>query len=79
MFNINSFLHSDALGPAIEWKSYPKFNFIGGHIDNESIPIISLKESIDKIILKEGKTLAKYGLESGPQGYLPLRQFISKK
>ena len=41
MFNINSFLHSDALGPAIEWKSYPKFNFIGGHIDNESIPIIS--------------------------------------
>ncbi|MDC3116736.1 PLP-dependent aminotransferase family protein, partial [Alphaproteobacteria bacterium] len=64
---------------AIEWKSYPKFNFIGGHIDNESIPIISLKESIDKIILKEGKTLAKYGLESGPQGYLPLRQFISKQ
>jgi len=79
MFNINSFLHSDALGPAIEWKRYPKFNFIGGHIDNESIPITSLKESIDKIILKEGKTLAKYGLESGPQGYLPLRQFISKQ
>ena len=79
MFNINSFLHSDALGPAIEWKGYPKFNFIGGHNDNESIPIISLKESIDKIILKEGKTLAKYGLESGPQGYLPLRQFISKQ
>ena len=79
MFNINSFLHSDALGPAIEWKGYPKFNFIGGHNDNKSIPIISLKESIDKIILKEGKTLAKYGLESGPQGYLPLRQFISKQ
>ena len=79
MFNINSFLHSDALGPAIEWKGYPKFNFIGGHNDNESIPITSLKESIDKIILKEGKTLAKYGLESGPQGYLPLRQFISKQ
>ena len=79
MFNINNFLHSDALGPAIEWKGYPKFNFIGGHNDNESIPIISLKESIDKIILKEGKTLAKYGLESGPQGYLPLRKFISKQ
>ena len=77
MFNINNFLHTDALSPAIEWKGYPKFNFIGGHNDPESIPIISLKESIDKIILKEGKTLAKYGLESGPQGYLPLRQFIS--
>ncbi len=79
MFNINNFLHSDALGPAIEWKGYAKFNFIGGHNDNESIPIISLKEAINKIILKEGKTLAKYGLESGPQGYLPLRQFISKQ
>ena len=79
MFNINNFLHTDALSPAIEWKGYPKFNFIGGHNDPESIPIISLKESINKIILKEGKTLAKYGLESGPQGYLPLRQFISNQ
>ena len=79
MFNINNFLHSDALSPAKEWNGYPKFNFIGGHIDNESIPVISLKESIDKIILQEGKTLAKYGLESGPQGYLPLRQFISSQ
>ena len=77
MFNINNFLHSDALSPAKEWNGYPKFNFIGGHNDNESIPVISLKESIDKIILQEGKTLAKYGLESGPQGYLPLRRFIS--
>ena len=77
MFNINNFLHSDSLSPASEWNGYPKFNFIGGHNDNESIPVVSLKESIDKIILKEGKTLAKYGLESGPQGYLPLRRFIS--
>ena len=79
MFNINNFLHSDALSPAKEWNGYPKFNFIGGHNDNESIPVISLKESIDKIILQEGKTLAKYGLQSGPQGYLPLRQFISNQ
>ena len=77
MFNINNFLHSGALGPAAEWKGYPKYNFIGGHIDDESIPIKSLKDSIDNIILKEGKTLAKYGLESGPQGYLTLRNFIS--
>jgi len=77
MFNINNFLHSGALGPAAEWKGYPKYNFIGGHNDDESIPIKSLKDSIDNVILKEGKTLAKYGLESGPQGYLSLRNFIS--
>ena len=63
------------MGPAAEWKGYPKFNFIGGHNDSENIPVIALKESIDKVILREGKTLAKYGLESGPQGYLPLRTF----
>jgi len=79
MFNVEKFLHSDALNPAMEWKGYPKYNFIGGHNDGESIPIKSLKESIEKIILREGKTLSKYGLESGPQGYLPLRKFISKQ
>jgi 2-aminoadipate transaminase len=79
MFNVEKFLHSDSLSPAMEWKGYPKYNFIGGHIDSESIPIKSLKESIEKIIFKEGKTLSKYGLESGPQGYLPLRKFISKQ
>src|SRR6056300_1729218 len=79
MFDVKTFLHSDALGPAVEWKGYPKFNFIGGHNDNENIPVISLKESIDKVILREGKTLAKYGLESGPQGYFPLRNFLSNQ
>ena len=79
MFNVEKFLHSDALNPAMEWKGYPKYNFIGGHNDSESIPIKSLKESLEKIILREGKTLSKYGLESGPQGYLPLRKFISKQ
>ena len=79
MFNIDDFLHSSVTSPATEWKGYPKYNFIGGHNDNESIPVESLKESINKVILKEGKTLAKYGLESGPQGYLPLRKFISNQ
>ena len=72
-------MHSDALGAAIEWNGYPRFNFIGGHNDSENIPVVSLRESIDNVILKEGKTLAKYGLESGPQGYIPLRSFISSQ
>ena len=25
MFDVKKFLHSDALGPAVEWKGYPKF------------------------------------------------------
>ena len=34
MFNINNFLHLDALKPAVEWKGFPKYNFVGGHIDS---------------------------------------------
>ena len=54
MFNINNFLHLDALKPAVEWKGFPKYNFVGGHIDGESIPVQSIKDSLNKIILKEG-------------------------
>ena len=39
MFNINNFLHLDALKPAVEWKGFPKYNFVGGHIDGDSIPV----------------------------------------
>ena len=79
MFDVNNFLHEGSLSPALYWKGYPKYNFIGGHNDNDCIPVTQLKEAIEKVILKEGKTLAKYGLESGPQGYLPLRSFIVSK
>ena len=69
MFNINNFLHLDALKPAVEWEGFPKYNFVGGHIDSDSIPVQLIRDSLNKIILKEGKTLATYGLESGPQGF----------
>ena len=45
LFDINSFLHSGALAPAKEWKGYPKYNFIGGLNDNDSIPVKDLKKS----------------------------------
>jgi 2-aminoadipate transaminase len=31
------------------------------------------------VLKREGRTLATYGLASGPQGYLPLRQFLTAK
>ena len=31
------------------------------------------------MLRREGATLATYGLNSGPQGYLPLREFLAKK
>src|SRR3982750_605530 len=34
---------------------------------------------MNAVLSREGKTLATYGLASGPQGYLPLREFLAKK
>ena len=31
------------------------------------------------VLKREGATLATYGLESGPQGYRPLREFLAQK
>src|SRR4029079_9501839 len=34
---------------------------------------------INAVLKREGKTLATYGLASGPQGYRPLREFLTTK
>ena len=79
MFDIQKFLHPNSLGPASEWSGHAKYNFIGGHNAAENIPVVELNQSINRVLSREGKDLAKYGLESGPQGYLPLRYHITKQ
>ncbi|MBH69609.1 MAG: aminotransferase [Rhodospirillaceae bacterium] len=65
--------------PSPRWNGFPKYNFIGGHNDTESIPIAQMVTSITNVLEKEGASLATYGLQSGPQGYKPLREFIVSK
>jgi len=79
LFNIKNFLHPASPDPVSVWTEFPKYNFVGGHNEADNIPFVELKEAVGKVLLKEGRDLAKYGLESGPQGYLPLRQFIARK
>ena len=55
---------------------FPKYNFVGGHNSEESIPISELSKSAEKVIIAEGKNLALYGHNSGPQGSLLLREFL---
>lgn len=62
---------------AAPFSGYPAYNFVGGHNDAGSIPVAALRDAADRVIAAEGHTLATYGLNSGPQGYLPLRQFIA--
>jgi len=78
-FDFSSALKPNLPASAARWGSFSKFNFIGGHNAPESIPVDDLRAAADIVLAREGATLATYSLESGPQGYLPLREFLVGK
>ena len=61
------------------WSGFPEFNFVGGNNDADSLPVDRLADACDRVLRREGKTLATYSLESGPQGYQPLREYLVGK
>jgi 2-aminoadipate transaminase len=65
--------------PAGKWTGFAKYNFVGGHNDSELLPVDALVAAADAVLRREGRTLATYGLNSGPQGYRPLREFLAAK
>jgi 2-aminoadipate transaminase len=65
--------------PAARWTGAAKYNFTGGNNDADAIPLHELKQAAQAVLEREGRTLATYGLKSGPQGYRPLREFLSGK
>jgi 2-aminoadipate transaminase len=65
--------------PSAKWLGAPKFNFTGGNNDPDQIPVDGLMAASNAVLKREGKTLASYGLASGPQGYKPLREFLATK
>src|SRR6195952_1094097 len=64
---------------AAKWTGLAKYSFVGGNNDPDQIPVEGLVEAVNAVLRREGKTLATYGLASGPQGYRPLRDFIATK
>jgi 2-aminoadipate transaminase len=77
-FDFGPFLAS-TLPPATKWKAFPTFNFVGGHNDREVMPLQDLLEATNAVLNREGRALSMYGLDSGPQGYRPLREFLVGK
>ncbi len=80
----DSFDYSGMLRPglppaAARWNGFPRYNFVGGHNDADSVPVDGLIAAAASVLKREGKTLATYGLESGALGYRPLREFIAGK
>ena len=55
--------------PAVKWTGFAKYNFIGGHNDADQLPLAALVKAANDVLMREGTTLATYGLASGPLGY----------
>lgn len=79
-FDFANHIRSDLPPPTpAPWKGFPKHNFIGGHNAPESIATDDLIDAATRILKREAPSLAMYSTFSGPQGYLPLRQFLKEK
>jgi 2-aminoadipate transaminase len=78
-FDFAPLLPAGLPAPAAKWTGLAKYSFIGGNNDPDQVPVDGLIEAVNAVLKREGKTLATYGLASGPQGYRPLRDFISTK
>src|SRR3979409_32934 len=75
-FDFAPLLPAGLPAPAARWTGLAKYSFIGGNNDPDQVPVDALIEAINNVLRREGKTLATYGLASGPQGYRPLRDFL---
>ncbi|MFY0612852.1 MAG: PLP-dependent aminotransferase family protein [Hyphomicrobiaceae bacterium] len=78
-FDFSTALRGDAPAPAVLWRGFPKHNFVGGHNAPESIATDDLVAVTTRVLTREAPTLAMYRGMSGPQGYLPLREFLATK
>ena len=78
-FDFAPLLPAGLPAPAARWTGLAKYSFVGGNNDPDQVPVEGLVDAVNAVLRREGKTLATYGLASGPQGYRPLREFITTK
>ena len=78
-FDFAPLLAASLPAPAAKWAGFPKYNFIGGNNDADQVPVDGLIAAATAVLKREGATLATYGLDSGPLGYRPLREFLADK
>src|SRR5919198_584897 len=61
------------------WGGFPPYNFVGGHNNPDEIPIEDLIAASARALRQEGRALATYNMNSGPLGYMGLREFLVEK
>lgn len=65
--------------PVARWNGRVKYDFTGGNNDPDALPLDGLIAAADAVLRREGHTLSTYGMNSGPQGYRALRDFLVGK
>jgi len=78
-FDFTPLLPAGLPPPAAKWTGLAKYNFTGGNNDSDELPLDGLIAAANAVLTREGRTLATYGLNSGPQGHRPLREFLAAK
>jgi 2-aminoadipate transaminase len=78
-FDFGPLFKSGLPAPAPKWAGLAKYNFIGGNNDADEVPVDGLLAASTAVLQREGRRLATYNLAHGPQGYRPLREFLTRK
>jgi 2-aminoadipate transaminase len=78
-FDFAPLLPAGSPAPVGRWTGLAKFSFVGGNNDADAVPVEGLMAAVNAVLMREGRSLATYGLAHGPQGYRPLRDFLSEK
>src|SRR5260221_10697859 len=78
-FDFAPLLAAGLPAPAARWTGLAKYSFVGGNNDPDQVPVEGLIDAVNAVLKREGRTLATYGLAHGPQGYRPLREFLTAK
>jgi 2-aminoadipate transaminase len=78
-FDFAPLLPAGSPSPAARWTGLARYSFVGGNNDPDAVPLDGLTLAVNAVLGREGRSLATYGLAHGPQGYRPLRDFLSDK
>src|SRR5262245_43436386 len=78
-FDFTPLLPAGLPAPAVKWTGAATYNFTGGNNDADQVPVDGLIAAAEAVLRREGRTLATYGVGSGPQGYRPLRELLAEK
>jgi 2-aminoadipate transaminase len=78
-FDFTPLLPAGLPQPAAKWTGLARFSFVGGNNDPDQVPVDGLIAAVEAVLRREGKALATYNLAHGPQGYRPLREFLTTK